>query len=71
MTEKPKREPADTAVNLNDLEEHGVTIPAPVPTAINVPNPFEPNADGSGNGAGPVTSPPSSDQGEKPDSADK
>ncbi|HVO54507.1 MAG TPA: hypothetical protein VMT37_08850 [Solirubrobacterales bacterium] len=40
------------------LEEHGVTIPAPTPTSISIPNPWKPPQDGaaqsngsSGNGS--------------------
>jgi hypothetical protein len=30
-----------------NLEEHGVTIPAPTPTAISIPNPWKPSSNGS------------------------
>ena len=30
-----------------DLEEHGVTIPAPTPTATSVPNPWQPTSNGA------------------------
>jgi hypothetical protein len=29
------------------LEEHGVSIPAPTPTAISIPNPWRPVTDGA------------------------
>jgi hypothetical protein len=36
---------------LADLEEHGVTIPAPTPTATSVPNPWQPTSNGAASAA--------------------
>jgi hypothetical protein len=47
MAGRPK--PLPKVPDPSHLEEHGVSIPAPTPTSINIPNPWKPassNGDG-------------------------
>jgi hypothetical protein len=55
-TDKPLPETLDPS----DLEEHGVTIPVPTPTGINIPNPWKPAPNGT-----PSADPPPDDPGPK------
>lgn len=41
---KSVREPVD----LTQLKEHGISIPVPTPTSINIPNPWKPGENGGG-----------------------
>jgi len=50
MSDKPIPEVFDPRT----IEEHGVTIPVPTPTAVDIPNPWKPAANG---GRSPQQSP--------------
>lgn len=41
-------EPLPKVPDPDHLEEHGVSIPAPTPTSINIPNPWKPSKNGGG-----------------------